>query len=226
MKETGGNEVGGRPSDACLKFHANLPAYLEGEARSELTAHSAECAFCGTLLADLEAIRSAASDLPLQEPPARVWAGILEALREEGLVRPQRPARTPRWAWWAWLRNPIPVAALAGLLALGFVTLRSRISPDRALKPAPAVAVEAAVDPGVERTVTEMEQAFRAQAVTLDPAVKTAYQQGLDSLDGEIRECRASLQRGPDDGLTREYLASAYTEKAQVLASALELNDR
>ena len=223
MKEAGGSEGGGRPSDACLQFDAGLPAYLEGEARSEVTAHGAECPFCAALLADLGAIRSAAGELPLEEPPARVWAGVREALREEGLIQLQRPARAPRWAWGAWLRSPIPVAALASLLALGFVTLKSHLNPHRALNLAPSVA---AVDLGVEGTVTAMEQAFHAQAATLDPAVKTAYQQGLDSLDGEIRECQTSLQRDPDDGLTREYLAAAYTEKAQVLASALELNDR
>ena len=205
-----------QPSAACLRFETDLAAYLEGEDRTAVAAHAAECPFCGAMLADLEVIRSAVAELPLEEPPARLWAHVRSALVEEGVIR---STRRPRWSWPEWILHPLPVATLAGLVLVGFLSL------GRGVKWSGTHGSNLAVDPGVQQSVGEMEGAFRTRAAALDPVIEAVLRKDLDSLDNQIRECQASLEDRPGDGLAREYLAAAYTEKAQILASALDLGD-
>ncbi len=208
------------PSEACRRFDAQLQSYFEGEDRPELRAHASECEYCGAVLADLLLLRTAVAELEPEDPPARMWANVRAGLLREGLIRPGRNSSQSwlRWLWW-----PIPSAALATLLVLAFVSVRSRIKTHT--NPASEQVARFAVDPSVETAVANMEHAFRAQSATLDPGIKLAYDRSLDSLDSEIRDCQAFLAQQPGDSLTREYLASAYNEKAEVLASALELGD-
>lgn len=210
----------GYPSEACLRFDAALADYLEGDSRSEVSAHAAECAFCGTLLADLELIRSAAEALETAaEPPERLWAKVRKGLLAEGTIR----ARRRRWAWPAWVLQPMPAAALAGLVLVGCLSLGRWFNSSGA--PVSPSVISMAVDPGVQESVQEMEGVFRARTSSLDPVITAALRKDLDSLDSEIRECVASLKSRPGDGLARDYLAAAYTEKAQILASALDLGN-
>jgi hypothetical protein len=210
------------PSEACRRFDLQLQPYLEGEDRPELIAHAAECAFCAAVLADLLLVRDAAGAMGPEEPPARVWANVRTTLAEEGLIRPRRQ---PRRAWADWFLRPVPAAGLAALLLLGFLSLRTRgylhLHPQ--YRPAPTTAQSS--DPQLESSVAEMEHVFQAQSATLDPVMKLAYEKSLQTLDSEIQECRSSLEHEPGDGLAREYLASAYHQKARVLASALGVND-
>lgn len=208
------------PSEACRRFDLQLQSYLEGEDQPELGAHAAGCEYCGPVLEDLLLLRTATSELEPEEPPARMWANVRASLHQEGLIR---PVRSWRQDWRRWLWNPVPATVLATFLVLAFVSVRSRNS-SHSSQPSKAIAV-ATVDPAVETTVAEMERAFEVQSTSLDPSIKLAYDKGLASLDSEIRECQASLARQPNDSLTREYLASAYNEKAEVLASALELGE-
>ena len=71
-------------SPACAQFDAELEAYLEGEARPFIVSHAQDCAPCGALLADLQAIRQAARELPQEEPSRVVWANVRARLEAEG----------------------------------------------------------------------------------------------------------------------------------------------
>jgi hypothetical protein len=93
-----------------------LASYLEGEllepTRLALEAHAASCAECGSLLADLDAIRHEAAALPTLEPSRDLWSGIaaridapVVALNEARHARAVAPRRT-------WLRPSIAAAAL------------------------------------------------------------------------------------------------------------------
>jgi hypothetical protein len=75
---------GARAVPACAQFEAELPAYLEGEARPFIASHAHDCAPCGALLADLQAIQIAARDLPQEEPSPAVWANLHVQLQAEG----------------------------------------------------------------------------------------------------------------------------------------------
>lgn len=217
MEDQGANGDVTQAREACRRFEAQLGAYLEGEARPDAARHAAECAYCGALLADLQLIRRVSREFEPQEPPARLWANVRAALVAEGVIRPRR-----RSAKWQWLLRPAFAAGLAAVLIASVFYLRSGNTP----RPRPSPPrVAAILDPSLTQTVDTMELTFRARSTSLDPGMKLAFEKGLNSLDTEIRECRMSLARQPNDALAREYLASAYSEKARVLASALELGD-
>jgi hypothetical protein len=69
---------------ACARFDEELQAHLEGEARPFVISHSQECASCGALLAELDAVHQAARDLPLEEPSPTVWDKVRARLEDEG----------------------------------------------------------------------------------------------------------------------------------------------
>jgi hypothetical protein len=70
----------------CVRFDGELEAHLEGEARPFVLSHSQACSSCGSLLADLESLRGAARELPLEEPSHATWAGIRATLEAEGVL--------------------------------------------------------------------------------------------------------------------------------------------
>ena len=77
----------------------------------------------------------------------------------------------------------------------------------------------------LEHVVHELEETFRAREASLSPDLKATYENSLNSLDVSIRECSDSLQREPDNSLAHEYLLAAYSQKAEVLSSALEFDE-
>jgi len=225
-------EVGGA---ACQQFDRHLAAYLEGDGGPEVLAHAQQCAYCGTLLADMVQIRSASRHLPLEEPPARVWANIRAALQGEGILREQVPA----WYGWfprlAFLPRPVPLGAFACLALLGLTLLITSggFEPNSARdlpSPGGTVIAAGAISPGLDeamaRTLRDMENAYLSRENFLEPAVKTVYRRSLESLDANIQESLTYCQREPGNTLAQKYLVNAYKSKAEVLASALELGGR
>lgn len=218
---------------ACRQFDADLPAYLEGEARPEVLHHAETCPFCSVLLADLDLLRQEAHELPLDAPPDRVWAQVRATLAAEGLIRQQKRRATGWFPALAWGRFAAPAGALASLVVLGAVLLVPPGSLDHsrtsgwlsvADRQAMAARVYQLEDSALASMVGELEKSFHAQEASLAPSVKAAYVKGLKSLDVSIRECRASVEREPGNTLARQYLVAAYTQKAEVLAAALKFD--
>jgi hypothetical protein len=80
-------------------------------------------------------------------------------------------------------------------------------------------------NPALEQLVRDLEATFKAREMSLAPDLKATYEKSLLSLDTSIRECSDSLRREPDNTLAHDYLLAAYSQKAQVLSSALEFDD-
>jgi hypothetical protein len=226
-KETG--------SFGCPEFDTNLPAFLEGEKSADVRTHAGQCPPCGSLLADIESIRVAARDLPMESPPPRVWSNIRAALAEEGLIR----GRQSFWRRWtssvSLVPRSAPAAALAFALVLAVIMifkgdLQKNGNRNPALNP---VTISNTVPVGLlgvqsnlARTVKEMEANYHTYEASLDPSAKRVYQAGLTSLNNSIQECLDSLQKQPHNTLVRDYLMQAYAQKAEVLASAMEYGGR
>lgn len=222
----------GFSSEACERFSAELPAYLEGGDGAEVLAHAAVCEFCQCLLGDMQLIRSTGTVLAVDEPPARVWANIRVTLVQEGIIQ-QRTGfwESVRLGFLGRRRWPAPVAA--GILAAVLIVLFR--FPGVLVRPAAqqqtvAAATQSYVEPAdlvsLRQSVDQLEHAYQANASQLEPSLKSTYQTSLRSLDDEIRECRASMKAEPEDQLARQYLSSAYFQKAQLLRSALDYNLR
>jgi len=218
---------------ACLWFDAELGAYLEGENKPFVASHAQECPFCQVVLADLEQLCSLARQLAPAEPSPAVWANLHAVLEEEGMFRRKLGA----WDWFRQLQfpqHPAPIGALICLMVLGSLLTLPPVSLERRGTPESASPSKAAVvslaspseNSALALAIRDMETSYRAGAKFLTPEIKATYEKGLNSLDASIRECTDSLQQQPDNTLAHEYLLTAYTRKAEVLASALEYEGR
>jgi len=218
----------------CDRFELELDAYMDGEVRPSVPGHLRECVFCKVVFEDLTALRTAARELPLEEPSPVVWANIRAQLSAEGAFAEKGGV----WSWfWQldFLRRPVPVAAFACMLALGCWMTAPRNYPQleasaslAALEGQPAAVRSMSFvsgGTGLEQVVRELEEAFKAREGSLAPDVKATYENSLSSLDVSIRECNDSLQREPGNSLAHEYLFAAYSQKAEVLSSALEFDE-
>jgi len=221
-------------SAGCDQFDAELAAYLEGESRPQVVAHARQCGYCAATLSDLEQIRMSARELPWEEPSPAVWANLRAALEAEDAFR----VPGDRWAWLGHLgllRHPAPVGALASLAILGtlFTLSPARLEPVRTSEAGlvaglgeNAPAVMSVDEAAWARTIHELEDTYRAREPFLEPELKVTYRQSLDSLNGSIRECLTSLQAEPTNTLARDYLLDAYSQKAELLTSAIEFSGR
>ena len=228
MEETRYDKTAG-----CYRLELELQAYLEGEDRPFVPAHTRECVFCRVMVEDLEGLRAAACDLALEEPSPAVWSNIRARLATAGSFA----EKASLWGWLGqldFLRRPIPVATFACMVVLGCVLTASRNSPEQDLSlsrtaPEGRTAVRSMAFIGdsaaLEAVVRELEKAFKAREASLAPDVKATYENSLNSLDTSIRECNDSLQREPGNSLAHEYLLAAYSQKAEVLSSALEFDE-
>jgi hypothetical protein len=217
---------------ACRQFELELSDYLEGESRPEVTRHAESCSLCSALLADLDLIRTTARSLPLADPPARVWANVRATLEAEGILREQ-PSRAGWFSFPSLAHWRAPVGALAAMALIGVALLVPSAKIDHAStsawlsvsdRDALAARVIAIEDGEFAGTVNELQKNFDARSASLEPSVKMVYLTGLKSLDESIQHCRAALEREPGNVLARQYLESAYTRKAEVLAAALKFD--
>jgi hypothetical protein len=220
---------------ACYQFDIELPDYLEGEAKPHVDDHARQCARCGAILADFQQIITVGGQLPAPEPPATIWANVRAALETEGIIH--EPAGfLERWLGQLGLApNPVPLGALGCLTILAALLVGTPAVPEHGGTPDEPVTLSAmnsvplqpaSADSDLFRTIQELETSYNLRARSLDPSVKGTYEKSLGSLNSSIRECRDSLRQQPADALAREFLFAAYTQKAEVLASALEYDVR
>jgi hypothetical protein len=218
----------------CGEFQTNLDAYLEGEEERGFRAHAEMCSSCGSLLADLELIRSNAGAWPLESPAPRVWSNVRATLAAEGFFR-EKESFWKKWIAQTRLSvSAAPIGALVFLMVLGIFLIFQGDLHRKAVPNGTAslVATSAAptgltaVEANLVQTIQQMENSYKARETYLDPVAKQTYARGLTALDSSIHECLTSLHEQPHNSLAHQYLMQAYAEKADVLASALEYDGR
>lgn len=200
---------------------------LEGLAPLPETAraHIAGCQHCQAYVSDLVAIVSSAHELPVEvEPPARVWVSLRTQLELEGIIK--EPAAVPLAEGQPWRRGfrelfrsralaTVTVGALIAVAA--FVQLRHRTEYGTVAPRIPA---------GIEGTVkllNEQEIDVRnMHFATGNSQVNASLEQNLQQIDDFIAECEHRLKEVPQDELAREYLYSAYQQKAELLAAMMD----
>jgi hypothetical protein len=79
----------------CAEFQRDLPLIIDTGGTELQEAHLRTCAVCRDLVSDLRYIAEQAKLLiPMLEPSPKVWEGIEEKLKSEGLVKPVRARNT------------------------------------------------------------------------------------------------------------------------------------
>jgi hypothetical protein len=103
LENSSGNAVGSRAALRnsgrqntmnCAEFQRDLPLIIDSGGNAEQEEHLRTCDICRDLVADLRYIAEQAKLLvPMLEPSPRVWHGIEDKLKREGLVKPVQVRR-------------------------------------------------------------------------------------------------------------------------------------
>jgi hypothetical protein len=183
-------------------------------------AHLASCNVCQSLVADLRDIVAVAHTFPAElEPPARVWVSLRAQLESEGIIKAPAVAGAERVSWWRSFAELFRGRALAtvtvGLLIVAAGVLQIR---------QPVNQVIDAHNPFEEtaRALTEQERGLANMELVSNSLVDTSLRQNLSAVDDFIADCERRVQAEPQDELAREYLSSAYRQKAQLLSAIME----
>lgn len=205
----------------CVELHESLIENESGSSPAQ-QAHLKNCPECAALVAELIIIACAAGDLrAAHEPSPRVWNSIEIALRQEGLIRPQRSGRSllPSLnSSWGWARWALPAAALL-LVTIG-ITVRQHPSHDVASNSYPARSV--ALSDVSDSAVAGLNDDDLLQEIEQAPALRAQYTDNLRRVNDYIRDAEKNLAAYPDDLEARRSVMEAYQEKALLFELALD----
>lgn len=204
---------------SCEEFQQILPE-LGDSYSPEQEHHLKTCPHCSGLVAELSAIAREALLLAQDEDPSpRVWNRIEIALRQEGLIRDQRPALAPvrkvRWSP-AWL---VPLAA-SFLLIFGLLLYqRGGIEPQTAqIRPVVSQPLMVGLPEGVSADQAELLKIVATEA----PSMRAAYESEFKAVNAYIRDAELAVRRNPNDQISQQYLTNAYEQRAMVYEMAMD----
>jgi len=210
----------------CLELQESLATAEDGSSLgrdSERQAHLKTCPECSALVAELNLIASSAIELrAADEPSPRVWNSIEIALRQEGLIRPQRPSRSllpslgSRWAWARWA---MPVAA-AVLIAVGIYVRQTSLPVQLARDVAPHAAVPNEVSDVAIAGLNDDD--LLQEAAQQSPAMQAQYTDNLRRVNQYIQDAKGVVAANPNDEEARRSLMEAYQEKAMLFELAMD----
>ena len=200
--------------------------------------HVAGCAACSSLIADFEAIVSAANQMPSEvEPPPRLWVALRAQLEAENIIiikEPQLADPAHNAPWWQGfgqlVRGRMLATAAVGLLvvAAGYFQMSRKPTTSPAADAVSVVAEPRVVSEPFAAAGNSLDQEERSlgaiQAASLSEAspVDNSLRENLATLNTFIKECRKRLQEDPHDQVARDYLSAAYQQKAEILAAMME----
>jgi anti-sigma-K factor RskA len=202
----------------CVELQASLAEIEDGRSAAQQD-HLKTCAACTALVAELNSIISAATELhAAEEPSPRVWNSIEIALRQEGLIRPQRASRSllpslgSRWTWARWMA---PAAAVL-LITLGIYLRQHSGSAQLASVTTPAVTSSEAAAAGLN------DDDLLQEVAQLSPDMKAQYTDDLRHVNEYIQDAKSIVAANPNDEEARRSLMEAYQEKAMLFDLAMD----
>ncbi len=204
----------------CVELRESL-AENENGSKLEQRAHLRDCPECAALVADLLVIACAAGELrAAHEPSPRVWNSIEIALRQEGLIRPQRsghsllPSFDSPWGWARWLA---PAAALLLITAGIYVRQHSQtVATDNEIRTVVSAPVSDAMIAGLNDD--DLLQGIAQQS----PALQEQFTDNLRQVNEYIEDAKHTVDADPNDEEARRSLMDAYQEKAMLFQLALD----
>jgi hypothetical protein len=210
----------------CVDLQASLAETEDGSGvgrNSEQRAHLKTCPECSALVAELNLIASSAIELrAANEPSPRVWNSIEIALRQEGLIRPQRTGRSllpslgSRWAFARWA---LPVAA-AMLITVGVYVRQTSLPVQLARDATRAAAVSSGVSDVAIAGLNDDD--LLQEAAKQSPAMQAQYTDNLRRVNQYIQDAKSVVAADPNDEEARRSLMEAYQEKAMLFELAMD----
>lgn len=193
--------------------------------------HVAGCRHCQAFVADLASIVSVANGFPAEvEPPARVWVALRAQLEREGLIKEPEfaPAATgERTSWWPGFRELFRSRALATAtvgLVIAFAAILQIRNDNAIAPPSPLFTPGVAWDSfnATRTALDEQEPVARGIILASTSPVDASLRDNLQKVDDFIADCERRVKEEPQDDLAREYLASAYQQKAELLSAMMD----
>jgi hypothetical protein len=203
----------------CVELQDSLYEIEDGSSAQQ-RAHLKACPDCSALVTELNLIAASAIDLrAAHDPSPRVWNSIQIALRQEGLIRPQRvsrsllPSFSSRWGWARWI---VPAAALLLVTVGVYVRQHSPVEPlaNEAARP---VADTADVSYAGLNDVDLVQE-----VAELSPALRAQYADNLRHVNEYIQDAKNVVAADPNDEDARRSLMEAYQEKAMLFELAMD----
>lgn len=222
----------------CRKAQGSISRSVDGELgprrAARLERHLGKCAECRAFAEDMRKIVEKASGLPAPEPSDKVWRSIRAGL-EAATLRPSaegaRLDRRPLFGPSLAALRYAGAAALALILVASGIVVGTRMGrQDVRLTPEAREAYTLAkldeAERYYEQATKSLSEAFAAGKGALLPEVVELFERNLSVVDSTIHACRAAVRAEPDDLEARNFLLAAYTKKATLLDSALDLQRR
>ena len=202
----------------CVELQASL-VEIENDRNNEQQNHLKSCPTCSALVTELILIASTAVELrAVDEPSPRVWKSIETALRQEGLIRPQRanrsllPSLSSRWGWARWM---VPAAA-ALLISVGLYVRQYSLSGQLAHNTASTAAVSDVETAGLSDEDLLLEIAQQS------PSLQAQYADNLRRVNQYILDAKSVVAANPNDDEARRSLMEAYQQKAMLFELAMD----
>ena len=192
--------------------------------------HLAACNVCRDLVDDFSSIVSAARELPAEvEPPARLWISLRAQLESEGVIRGVSAAEKGSWleSLSALFLSRAFATAAIGLLLVAAAYLQVRQKNEVAQNVKETAPVREAYDASFAETASYLNQQ-ESEVAKLVPAgavvapVASSLRENLQILNSFIADCEQHVKENPRDALAREYLNTAYQQKAELLAAIMD----
>jgi len=202
----------------CVELQASL-AEIEDGSRADQRAHLRTCPTCAALVGELNLIASMAAELgATDEPSPRVWNSIEIALRQEGLIRPQRASHSlrPSFHTPAWIRWMVPLAA-ALLLAVGIYLRQHSATQQIAAVPTAISPVQADI-----QLAGLNDDDLLQEVAQQSPALRAEYTDSLRRVNEYIQDAKNVVALNPNDEDAHRSLIEAYQQKAMLFELALD----
>jgi hypothetical protein len=211
----------------CDDFWQLSGEWMDGQRNPAAASHMAGCARCRALIADLEMIRNSGALLPEVEPASQVWTAIRSQLEKEGLIR--TPSLRPSAGWWTRFGAFRPALAgaylslvIIGATVLGVQMRTTNRSDQEAVWLQRAQTTMTPVAAELSTAETKTVPALQAQGND----VTATLNHNLAIVDNMISMCEKSVREDPQNEMTRDYLYTAYQQKADLLATMAESAER
>ncbi len=218
----------------CRKARGYINRTVDGELdprrADRLERHLVGCGDCRALLEDLRKIVGGAAGLEGPEPSDKVWRNVRAGLEAKNLGPSAEGAPLDRRPLFG---LSLPAVRYAGAAVLAMVLVVSgllvgrlgredaRMGPEE--REAYTLAKLDEAERYYEQAVRALGEAFAEEKGALDPQVAELFDRNLSVIDATIQACRAAVRAEPADLEARNFLLAAYTRKATLLDSALDL---
>jgi hypothetical protein len=201
----------------CVELQASLVEIEDGRS-AEQRRHLKTCRQCADLVDELILIAATAVELrAVDEPGPHVWNSIESALRQEGIIRPQRANRSllpSLGSHWGWARWMAPAAAVL-LLTLGLYVRQHSPSHQLASNAPPAPVSDLAIA-GLN------DDDLLLEAEQQSPAIKAQFTDNLRRVNEYIQDAKNVVATNPNDEEARRSLMEAYQQKAMLFELAMD----